>query len=221
MCVFTARTFVKLPPISISANNTWVVNGTDTGVQATGAKGDKGDKGDAGPQGERGLPGKDGKKGDKGDKGDTGPQGLPGQDGRNGKDGKSFNLGNVTTVTGEPETQASAEFTLVDQATNTYDLTLTLPAGKDGIPLTWNPGVWDYVDLPPWSTTPVNSIFVVRDEDRYLDLYIRGEQPVEAELGGPWVVIEDILQLPPQAFQLGYDTVGDVEYLTLFEDEGE
>ena len=194
--VFTCRTFAKIPDVSISSRGTWIVGGTDTGVLAKGEKGDKGDRGERGP---RGLTGATGLKGDKGDTGDKGAKGDPGANGRNGrdgKDGKGFELGEVTTSSAAYGQPASATFTLVEGTENTYDLDLVIPEGKPGEELKWQPGIWPYDQLPSWTDTPVNTIFVVRDTDRYLDLYIRGQLPVEAELGGPWVVVENILQYP-------------------------
>ncbi len=63
------------PVITIGDNGNWYVDGTDTGIAATGAKGDKGDKGDTGETGA---------KGDKGDKGDAGESGADGKDGVDG-----------------------------------------------------------------------------------------------------------------------------------------
>lgn len=194
--VFTCRTFAEIPDVSISADGTWIVGGTDTGVLAKGEKGEKGDRGEQGP---RGLTGATGLKGDKGDTGDRGPKGDPGINGRNGRDGedgKGFELGEVTTSSAAYGQPASATFTLVAGTENTYDLDLVIPEGKPGEELKWQPGIWPYDELPSWSDTPVNTIFIVRDTDRYLDLYIRGQLPVEAELGGPWVVVENILQYP-------------------------
>ena len=52
------------PVITIGTNGNWYVDGTDTGIAATGAKGDKGDKGNTGETGA------------KGDKGDSGKDGV-------------------------------------------------------------------------------------------------------------------------------------------------
>ena len=48
------------PTITIGSNGNWYVDGTDTGVAATGEKGDKGDTGAAGKDGINGVDGKDG-----------------------------------------------------------------------------------------------------------------------------------------------------------------
>ena len=92
----------------INSSGTWVIDGKDTNVQATGPKGDKGEQGDIGPQGPRGLTGPQGAtgpkgdafkhsdftpaqlaalKGEKGDQGDTGPRGLTGPTGPKGDQG--------------------------------------------------------------------------------------------------------------------------------------
>ena len=80
--VFTARTFIEIPAVSISESGEWLVDGKPTGASSIGERG---------PQGEMGPQGKQGPKGDKGDKGETGergPQGVPGKDGEPGKPGK-------------------------------------------------------------------------------------------------------------------------------------
>ena len=80
--VFTARTFIEIPAVSISESGEWLVDGKPTGASSIGERG---------PQGEMGPQGKQGPKGDKGDKGETGergPQGIPGKDGEPGKPGK-------------------------------------------------------------------------------------------------------------------------------------
>lgn len=150
--VFTARTFIHIPAITVGPNGHWFVGSVDTGVNAQGPKGDKGDKGDTGDQGPRGAQGEQGIQGPRGEKGDTGPQGPKGDKGEDGIDG-------------------------VD--------------GIDGAPLDVQNGVYTLADLPPYTPTPINTAFVVDDGNGY-DLYIRGRIPVDAEDGGPWVVIEDL-----------------------------
>lgn len=90
---------------SISSNNTWVIDGVDTGVLAigepgpvgpTGPQGPEGPSGPAGPQGEpgpegkRGADGPTGPQGDQGPIGPTGPQGDVGPAGEKGEDGVSY-----------------------------------------------------------------------------------------------------------------------------------
>lgn len=182
--VFTARTFIHIPAITVGSNGHWHVGSVDTGINAQGPKGDKGDKGDTGEQGPQGA---------QGPQGIQGPRGNNGSDGKDGSDGLPFKLRNVTTVTGNPETEASVVAVLVNQATNEYDMTITLPRGEDGYALDVQNGVYTLADLPPYTPTPINTCFVVDDGDAY-DLYIRGRVPVDAEDGGPWVVIENAFQ---------------------------
>lgn len=153
--VFTARTFIHIPAITVGPNGHWFVGSVDTGVNAQGPKGDKGDKGDTGEQGPQGAQGPQGIQGPRGEKGDTGPQGLQGPAGADGRDG----------VDGRD--------------------------GEDGAPLDIQNGVYPLSDLPPYTPTPVNTAFVVDDGDGQYDLYIRGRIPVDAEDGGPWVVLEN------------------------------
>lgn len=183
--VFTARTFIPLPPLEIGQNGNWIVGGQDSGIKAQGDKGDKGDKGDRGQDGQRGL------RGERGPKGDAGARGEKGKDGKDGKDGKPFKFGVVTTAMGDPGTQPSAVFRQTDIDDNVYDLTLTIPRGEDGAMIDVQNGIYTTADLPEFTPTPVNTAFVVDDGNGY-DLYIRGRIPVDAEDGGPWVVIENL-----------------------------
>lgn len=149
--VFTARTFVEIPAVSISESGEWLVDGKPTGASSIG---ERGPQGDVGPQG------KQGPKGDKGDKGETGergPQGVPGKDGEPGKPGKD---------------------------------------GEDGAPLDLQHGIWHIEDLPDFDDTALNTAFVVDDGDGYVDLYVRGRIPHDAEEGGPWTVVEDFFGWP-------------------------
>ena len=144
--VFTARTFIEIPAVSISESGEWLVDGKPTGASSIGERG---------PQGEMGPQGKQGPKGDKGDKGETGergPQGVPGKDGEPGKPGKD---------------------------------------GEDGAPLDLQHGIWHIEDLPDFDDTALNTAFVVDTGDGYVDLYVRGRIPHDAEEGGPWTVVED------------------------------
>ena len=149
--VFTARTFIEIPAVSISESGEWLVDGKPTGASSIG---ERGPQGDAGPQG------KQGPKGDKGDKGETGergPQGVPGKDGEPGKPGKD---------------------------------------GEDGAPLDLQHGIWHIEDLPDFDDTALNTAFVVDTGDGYVDLYVRGRIPHDAEEGGPWTVVEDFFCWP-------------------------
>ena len=183
--VFTARTFIPLPPIEVGQNGNWVVGGQDTGIQAQGEKGDKGDKGDRGQDGQRGPQGL------RGEKGETGARGRDGRDGEDGAPGLPLTLGVVTTVMGDPGTEPSAVFTHTDIDDNIYDLVLTIPRGEDGAMIDVQNGIYTMADLPEYTPTPINTAFVVDDGNGY-DLYIRGRIPVDAEDGGPWVVIENL-----------------------------
>lgn len=81
------------PSISIGENGNWIINGEDSGINASGTKGDKGDKGDAGEQGPQGEKGDTGEQGPKGDKGDTGEQGPKGDKGDTGNQGPQGDKG--------------------------------------------------------------------------------------------------------------------------------
>ena len=183
--MFTARTFIPLPPIEVGQNGNWIVGGQDTGIQAQGEKGDKGDKGDRGQDGQRGPQGL------RGEKGETGARGRDGRDGEDGAPGLPLTLGVVTTVMGDPGTEPSAVFTRTDIDDNIYDLVLTIPRGEDGAMIDVQNGIYTMADLPEFTPTPINTAFVVDDGNGY-DLYIRGRVPVDAEEGGPWVVIENL-----------------------------
>lgn len=180
--VFTARTFIHVPEVSIGANGHWYAGGVDTGVTAQGPKGDKGDKGDKGETGEAGP---------QGPQGIQGPRGNNGNDGAPGKDGQTVKLRNAITATGDPGTDASIEMVLVNTATNEYDMIVTIPRGTDGSSLDMQNGVYTIADLPDYTTTAVNTAFIVDDGDGRMDLYVRGRIPVDAEDGGPWVVVEN------------------------------
>ncbi len=103
----------EAPEIGINGN--WYVNGTDTGVSATGPKGDTGSQGPAGttgPQGPKGdaftysdfteaqlkaLTGPTGATGPKGDTGPQGPQGVQGPQGPAGATGSTGPAGTSVT----------------------------------------------------------------------------------------------------------------------------
>lgn len=164
MVVFTSQVlFDPLAHVSIGEDGNWEIDGTDTGVAA---QGPRGEQGPAGP------------KGDKGDKGD--PDGLPAR----------MTVGSVT----EGDKPAFTVH-LADETTNTYSINVTLPKGDDGRSINVNGGIYKLPDLPSFDDTPVNDAFIVNDyeesEDHRYDLYIRGKEPVIAEEGGPWTVVED------------------------------
>lgn len=207
--VFTARTFIAMPPVSIGANGNWYVDGKDTKVQAKGEKGDKGDKGDKGATGAKGN------KGDKGDKGDTGKNakvsvgtttqlepgakaivsnsskeegsaildfGIP--------EGKPAKLAQVDVTNIEPGEAAYGEVEQISSNENSYKLNLGLPRGEDGKTFDVMNGVWSLEDLPEFDETPINTVYVVEDEDGTHHYYIRGRIAYDAELGGPWTVVD-------------------------------
>lgn len=164
MVVFTSQVlFDPLAHVSIGEDGNWEIDGEDTGVAA---QGPRGEQGPAGPQGE------------KGEKGD--PDGLPAR----------MTVGSVTE--GE---KPVFSVRLADESTNTYSIDVTLPKGSDGVSINVNGGIYKVSDLPPFDDTPVNDAFIVNDyeesEDHRFDLYIRGKEPVVAEDGGPWTVVED------------------------------
>ena len=177
--VFTSQVlFDVLQSLEVGEDGNWVVGGVDTGVQAQGPKGDKGDKGDPGKDGASGPQGKPGEKGDPGDKGDPG---LP------------ANLV-VRSVTETQQPTVTVQRT--DAQTNTFSIDFGLPRGADGKSVDIQGGVYTVDQLPPYDDTPVNRAFIVKDSDDRFDLYIRGFEPVIAEDGGPWTVVEDWQGMP-------------------------
>ena len=177
--VFTARTFIPMPVPTMGANGHWYVDGVDTGVAARGPKGDPGEDGHSpvitgdkvgaistlysdGVQIARII---DGLRGPQGRKGDKGKKGDPGDQGPRGFQG----------LQGDPGPQG--------------------PPGRDGFSFDLQPGVYTINDLPPFDDTPIGTAFCVSDWDENMDpvndLYVRGIEPVIAEEGGPWSVVED------------------------------
>lgn len=177
--VFTARTFIPMPVPTMGSNGHWYVDGVDTGVAAQGPKGDPGEDGHSpvitgekvgaistlyadGVQIARITDGLRGPQGKKGDKGKKGDQGDPGPRGYPGLPGVPGPAG---------------------------------PPGRDGFSFDLQPGVYTIDDLPPFDDTPIGTAFCVSDWDESMDpvndLYVRGIEPVIAEEGGPWSVVED------------------------------
>lgn len=174
--VFTARTFVPMPVPTMGSDGHWYVDGVDTGVVAQGPKGDPGEDGHTPvitgskdgnvstlyADGVQIARINDGAKGDKGDKGKKGDRGDQGIQGPRGFQG---NPG----PKGDP--------------------------GRDGFSFDLQPGVYKIEDLPPFDDTPIGTAFCVSDWDENMDpvndLYVRGIEPVIAEEGGPWSVVED------------------------------
>ena len=207
--VFTARTFIQLPPITMGDNGHWYVDGEDTGIAAQGEKGDKGDKGDTGEAGPRGA------KGDKGDKGDAGIDakvkisstvtlapggkatvedldsdpsfavlkfGIP--------EGKPAIFTTIDCQTVDPTEPASATIEQLSSNENTYKIILSIPRGEDGKDVDLQHGVWEINDLPNFDSTPTNTVFLVKQPDNKYYFYVRGRIAHDAELGGPWTIVE-------------------------------
>ena len=186
--VFTSRTGFELPEFGVTEDGHMTVNGEDTGVSVVGPEG---------PQGPKGDPGEDGRDGARGPKGDPGDPGEDGEPGAKGDPGLPANMV-VRSVT-ETE-QPTVTMQRTDVSTNTYSLDFGLPRGADGKGIDIQGGVYKIANLPDFDSTPVNRAFVVSDyeeaRDYRYDLYIRGVEPVIAEEGGPWTVIEDWQGMP-------------------------
>lgn len=174
----TARNYIGVPIPEMSENGTWVVNGKDTGIKATGPQGPQGPKGEQGVKGD---------KGDQGLRGPMGDQGLPGKDGVDGRDAY-VKIGTVTTLESTQPASASMSY---DKKTNVTTLNLGIPTGSPGRAINIRGGIWRIEYLPRFQTTPVNDAFIVYDDDKQFDLYVRGELAVQAEDGGPWTVVEN------------------------------
>lgn len=181
--VFTSRVGFELPEFGVSDDGHMTVNGEDTGVSVIGPEGPQGPKGDPGEDG------RDGAQGPKGDPGEPGEDGAPGPEGDPG-------LPAIMVVRSVTETeQPTVTMQRTDVSTNTYSVDFGLPRGADGRSIDIQGGVYKVSELPPFDDTPVNRAFIVNDyeesEDYRYDLYIRGVEPVIAEEGGPWTVVED------------------------------
>lgn len=184
MAVFTSQvSFDVLQHLTIGENGHWYIDGVDTGQVARGPKGDQGDPGRDGADGKpgpQGKPGKQGKPGDKGDPGDDGEPGLP---------------ANMVVRSVTETEQPTVTVQRTDVQTNTFSMDFGLPRGADGKSVDIQGGVYEIDQLPDFDDTPVNRAFIVKDypenKDYQFDLYIRGLEPVIAEEGGPWTVVED------------------------------
>lgn len=178
--VYTSRVAVGVPDVGIdSATGQWTLDGELTGVMARGPQGPKGDPG---------KDGKDGKKGDQGEKGDPGVPGEKGDPGEKGEQGLPATM--VKRHVYEAE-QPDFDIQRTDADGNVYSVDMWLPRGADGKSVDIQGGVYKVDQLPDFDSTPVNRAFVVEDNDYRYDLYIRGFEPVMAEEGGPWTVVED------------------------------
>lgn len=177
---FTSQVdFDVLQSLEIDDSGNWVIGGVPTGKPARGPKGDKGDPGENGRDGAPGL---------KGDDGLRGPQGPQGATGTPGEDGKPaiMEIGKV-----EETKTPTVTITRTDAIGNKFTVDFGLPRGADGKSVDIQGGIYTIDQLPAFDDTPVNRAFIVRDGDNRFDLYIRGFEPVIAEDGGPWTVVED------------------------------
>lgn len=177
---FTSQVlFDVLQHLTVGEDGHWYIDGVDTGQVARGPKGDKGD------------PGRDGASGQ------PGPQGKPGPQGERGEQGIPANMV-VRSVTETSQPTVTVERT--DPQTNTFSMDFGIPRGADGKSIDIQGGVYEIDQLPAFDDTPVNRAFIVKDyvenEDYRYDLYIRGMEPVIAEEGGPWTVVEDWQGMP-------------------------
>lgn len=201
MVTFTSQVlFDVLQHLTVGEDGHWYIDGEDTGVDAQGPKGDKGDKGDPGEDGERGQ---------------TGPKGDPGTDGKDGEKGDKGDPGlpaNMVVRSVTETEQPTVKVTRTDVSTNTYSIDYGLPRGADGKSIDIQGGVYKISELPSFDDTPVNRAFIVNDyeetEDHRYDLYIRGIEPVIAEEGGPWTVVEDWQGMP--GFSIRYLVDGEI-----------
>ena len=178
--LFTSQVdFDVLQSMEIDDSGNWVIGGVPTGKPARGPKGDKGDPGEDGRDGAPGPQGKDGLRG---------PQGPQGATGAPGEDGKPaiMEIGKV-----EETKTPTVKITRTDAIGNKFTVDFGLPRGADGKSVDIQGGIYTTDQLPAFDDTPVNRAFIVKDDDNQFDLYIRGFEPVIAEDGGPWTVVED------------------------------
>lgn len=178
--IFTSQVdFDVLQSLEIDDSGNWVIGGVPTGKPARGPKGDKGDPGEDGRDGAPGPQGKDGLRG---------PQGPQGVTGAPGEDGKPaiMEIGKV-----EETKTPTVKITRTDAIGNKFTVDFGLPRGADGKSVDIQGGIYTTDQLPAFDDTPVNRAFIVKDDDNQFDLYIRGFEPVIAEDGGPWTVVED------------------------------
>ena len=186
--VFTSRTGFELPEFGVTDDGHLTVDGEDTGVSVVGPEG---------PRGSKGEPGEDGRDGERGPKGEPGEPGEDGAPGAKGDPGLPATM-IVRSVTETQQPTVNVQRT--DFQTNTFSMDFGLPRGADGKSIDIQGGVYKVTDLPDFDSTPVNRAFIVSDyeesEDYRYDLYIRGIEPVIAEEGGPWTVVEDWQGMP-------------------------
>ena len=237
MAVFTSQVgFDVLQKLAIDDNGHWLIDGEDTGVMAQGAPGKDGESAkiravrtDGGVKvtatdvdGTTEAVVKDGADGfsptivstdtptgvrleitDK-----RGSSSVEIDDGTDGRDG----LPAIMKVRSTTETQQPyVNVQRTDADGNVYSMDFGLPRGADGKSIDIQGGVYKIDQLPDFDSTPVNRAFIVSDyeenEDYRYDLYIRGIDPVIAEEGGPWTVVEDWQGMP--GFSIRY--IHDIE----------
>lgn len=237
MAVFTSQVgFDVLQKLAIGDNGHWLIDGEDTGVTAQGAPGRDGESAkiravrtDGGVKvtatdvdGTTEAVVRDGADGfsptivstdtptgvrleitDK-----RGSSSVEIDDGTDGRDG----LPAIMKVRSTTETQQPyVNVQRTDADGNVYSMDFGLPRGADGKSIDIQGGVYKIDQLPDFDSTPVNRAFIVSDyeenEDYRYDLYIRGIDPVIAEEGGPWTVVEDWQGMP--GFSIRY--IHDIE----------
>lgn len=223
--VFTSRTGFELPEFGVTDDGHLTIDGEDTGVTMVGPPGQDAVSPDLTVTREedgvsvvatdhRGtteamvLDGRDGvsptivtSKIDGGHRLDidsaSGETMIDVMDGTDGEDGLPATMV-VRSVTETQQPTVSVQRT--DVQTNTFSMDFGLPRGADGKSIDIQGGVYKVTDLPDFDSTPVNRAFIVSDyeenEDYRYDLYIRGIEPVIAEEGGPWTVVEDWQGMP-------------------------
>lgn len=202
--VFTSRTGFELPEFGVTDDGHLTIDGEDTGVSVIGPEGPRGPQGEPGEDGRDGAPGPQGEPGEPGEDGAPGPKGDP---------GLPANMV-VRSVTETEQPTVTVQRT--DVQTNTFSMDFGLPRGADGRSVDIHGGVYKVADLPDFDDTPVNDAFIVSDyeesEDYRYDLYIRGQEPVIAEEGGPWTVVEDWQGMP--GFSIRYLLTGEIDEAT-------
>ena len=198
--VFTCRTMIPWPKVSVSRSGDVLIDGEDVGVNIMGPKGDEGRRGDPGkpavmlignvssapkPSAEVHLSNAAENEYTIDLKLQRGEKGLKGDKGADGKDTR-LSVGNVSETS-----QPMASVRIVNAEKNEYAIDFGFPRGADGRSVNINGGIYKTKDLPSFDDTPINDAFIVDDGDGRYDLYIRAIDPVIASEGGPWTVVED------------------------------
>lgn len=198
--VFTCRTMIPWPKVSVSRSGDVLIDGEDVGVNIMGPKGDEGRRGDPGKPAIMLIGNVSSSSKPSADvhlsnaakneytidlKLQRGEKGLKGDKGADGKDTRLV-VGNVSETS-----QPMANVRMVNAEKNEYAIDFGFPRGADGRSVSINGGIYKIEDLPSFDDTPVNDAFIVNDVDGRYDLYIRAIDPVIAEEGGPWTVVDD------------------------------